>query len=572
VEVLQIAHNLTRKWELALENRQTLAELDRRVEIRTAELHASRERLSILFHAAPTAQLIVDARGYDSIEVNDALCQLTGYAAEDWKETSRATYACEQSGLGAIVRMKHPLQAVEASIKTQSGAERYLIVSSVVLGLAGMPSLLLTLQDVTERRRLETDLRQLQKMDAVGQLAAGVAHDFNNLLTVIGGNARLLRESPVTDIAARNSLVDEIVESSARATDMTRKLLTFTRRQVFQPQKVCLSSLVEGQLPILSRLLGEHIDIRWHRQVQVCGVMADAASLEQVLLNLAVNARDAMPHGGTLAVSVNQVSILAGPQAEALGVAPGEYGYLGCTDTGIGMTQEVAQRIFEPFFTTKAQGQGTGLGLSSVYGIVKRHGGGIHLDTALGRGTTMGVLLPLVALSKPLRAAESSPQSTRLRTSRARLTILLIEDEPAVRRIASRMLAALGHDVHEAADGPEGLAKWRQTMDEIDLVITDMVMPGGLTGLAVADAVQCENPLCPVILASGYSDELLEEDGGALCGMKFFLPKPYSQDSLKQVIAKSIAAASSGADEAGAGFSMHNARTELGSAPSWIPS
>ena len=559
VEVLQITHNLTRKWELARDMRAALVDLDQRVEARTAELRASRERFAVMFQSAPLAQLIVDSRGFESMEVNEALCRLTGVDAAVWTHPAHAAHAFSATGLGEIIRRHHPLRDAEALIRDCSGAEKHILVSSVVLGLSGAPALLLMMQDFTERRKLEGDLRQAQKMDAVGQLAAGVAHDFNNLLTVIGGNARLVREALAADRRFEESLIEEIIESSSRAADMTKKLLAFTRRHVFQPQSLNLNSLVENQLSLLARLLGEHIEILWHPEARGCMIAADSASLEQVILNLAVNARDAMPLGGRLTLSVGQVRITSKEEAAHLGITPGDYAHLTCADTGHGMSPEVAERVFEPFFTTKEIGKGTGLGLSSVYGTVKRHRGGIQLQTALGRGTTIRVLLPLEA---PQTHAHPSPAPGTTGTTTVpaaapppppipagfekpvvqgakatpSLCVLLVEDEPAVRRIGTRLLASLGHRSIEAIDGHDGLAKWREHRDEIDLVITDMVMPGGMSGLRIADAIQDDRPGTPVVLASGYSNELLEEEGAMLSADRLFLPKPYSQDSLRALI------------------------------------
>jgi PAS domain S-box-containing protein len=547
VEVLQIAHNLTRKWELACEIRASISELDRRVEARTAELLASRERFAIMFQSAPLAQMIVDSRGFAGLEVNAALCRLTGYSIDHWQDAALAAEAFESTGLGALVRRQQPLSGVEAVIRHRDQSARHIIVSSVVLGLSGLPALLLMIQDFTEHQKLESDVRQLQKMEAVGQLAAGVAHDFNNLLTVIGGNSRLLKDAFTNKVPFEVGLIDEIIDSSSRAADMTRKLLAFTRRHVFQPEPVHLNSLVEKQLGLLSRLLGEHIEILWHPDTHGCTISADSASLEQVILNLTVNARDAMPEGGRLTLAASRVSITSPQEAARFGIAPGDYGCLTCADTGHGMTQEVAERVFEPFFTTKETGKGTGLGLSSVYGIVKRHHGGILLDSTLGHGTTIRVLLPVLqsgvadpeALMPPA-ASSAHPRSPQppAHPPRRGLRVLLIEDEPAVRRIGTKLLAALGHQVVEASDGPDGLAKWNQCRKDIDIVITDMVMPGGLSGLSVADAIQTQEPAVPVILASGYSDELLEEQGAMLSKRRIFLPKPYCQDTLSNVIEK----------------------------------
>jgi PAS domain S-box-containing protein len=439
VEVLQIAHNLSRKWELARENRRAIVELDRRVEERTAEANAGRERFAAMFKSAPLAQFIIDPAG--SVEVNEAACRLTGISQGEWKTPGSASAG---TGLASLIIREHPLCDAEAVIRNASGEEKHVLVSSVVLGVAGTPALLLMMQDMTERRRLECDLRQMQKMDAVGQLAAGVAHDFNNLLTVIGGNARLMREALAGGRMIDEALVDEISEASTRAADMTRKLLAFTRRHVFLPVSLNLNALIENQVSILARLLGETVQVQW-QPGETAPIMADAASLEQVILNLAVNARDAMPCGGHVTLSTGLATVPAGEEARRLGIPPGDYAWFRCTDNGAGMTPEVSERIFEPFFTTKETGKGTGLGLSSVYGTVKRHNGGIHLQTAPGEGTAIAVLLPLDKTPVDASAPASAPAAPEKVPAKSGLTVLMVEDEPAVRRIGIRLLASLGH-------------------------------------------------------------------------------------------------------------------------------
>jgi two-component system cell cycle sensor histidine kinase/response regulator CckA len=538
VEVLQIAHNLTRKWELSRQIDVAMAEQDRRVEARTAELHASRGRFAAMFRSAPLAQMIVDSSGPDGLEVNEAFCRLTGFGQDVWKRRDAAIRAAQVSGLSDIFRWNHPLDSVEAVIRDHSGAEKHVLLSSVVLGLGGAPSLMLMMQDVTERRRLEGDMRQMQKLDAVGQLAAGVAHDFNNLLTVIGGNAQLARQARENGLEWEEQLIEEIIESSARATNLTRQLLAFTRRQVFQPRALKLNLLVENQISLLSRLLGEHIEIVCHPGSDGDIVHADAASIEQVVLNLAINARDAMPRGGRLAITTGRVRLASSEEAARRGIAMGDYVSLTCADNGTGMTPEVAERAFEPFFTTKETGKGTGLGLASVYGIVKRHQGAIYLDTSPGRGTSFHVLLPAASAPDASAVEDDSARSGRaVSDDSPGLDILIVEDEPAVRRIAIRLLRALGHRAIEAIDGHSGLAKWREHRRNIDLVITDLVMPGGMSGLQLADTIQSERPELPIILASGYSNELIESGDTPMGPMRRFLPKPYDQGSLLEAIA-----------------------------------
>ncbi|HQZ28645.1 MAG TPA: response regulator, partial [Verrucomicrobiales bacterium] len=516
--------------------KNTMAELDRRVQERTGELGASRERLAAMFRSAPMAQLIIDHRGPDGLEVNEALCQLTGCELEIWQHRASAIEAIKGTGLGAILSQSHPITEVEAVIRNRSGQEKNVILSSVVLTLAESPALLLMIQDCTERRRLESDLRQLQKMEAVGQLAAGVAHDFNNLLTVITGNAHMARDARGKNGDYEVLLLDEIIQSATRAGDLTRQLLAFTRHQVFQPRQTDLNSIVENQLSLLTRLLGEHIEILWQPGVGLGAVSVDIASLEQVILNLAINARDAMPGGGQLTLTTSSLHFEDEQQSSSWGVAPGAYVMLVCADTGHGMSTEVADRAFEPFFTTKETGKGTGLGLASTYGIITRHRGSISIEPHRESGTALRFLLP-VDQSDPIpHEIPRAPVSTRGNESpcaHGSLRILLVEDEPSVRRIGIRLLQSLGHQVIEAIDGHSGLAKWRECRNEIDLVVSDMVMPGGMSGLQLAKTLQLESPQLPIILASGYSAEMLREDNFIPGPYRSFLPKPYDRAGLE---------------------------------------
>lgn len=536
VEVLQIAHNLTRKWELAREIAEHMQVLDRKVEERTAELNASREHFATLFRAAPLAQMIIDSRGPQYLEVNDALCALTGRDRKIWGDAKAATEAVVSSGISEVLRLPHPMNGAEAVIRHLSGIERQVLMSSVIIDQGGTPSLLLMMQDVTERKRLETDIRQMQKLDAVGQLAAGVAHDFNNLLTVISGNAHLALQAREKGEPVEEGLLAEILESSSRAANLTRQLLEFTRRQVLQPCPISLNQLVENQISLLGRLLGEHVEIVWHPATANDWVNADATSIEQVVMNLAINARDAMPAGGRLTLSATSLRIDDPAVASQLQIEVGDYVRLTCSDNGTGMPPDIAERVFDPFFTTKDIGKGSGLGLSSVLGIVQRHHGAVTLETAPGKGATFHVFLQ--AVPAPVCAGRTATAPVPVsRAAVSGLDILVVEDEPAVRRIALKLLQSLGHHVIEAIDGHSGLAKWREHKHGIDLVITDLVMPGGMSGVQLAETIHAESPDLPIILASGYSNELLDDAAASLGALRRFIPKPYDRDILEETLA-----------------------------------
>jgi len=356
-------------------------------------------------------------------------------------------------------------------------------------------------RDITERRRLEEDLRHAQKMEAVGQLAGGVAHDFNNLLTAIRGFSDVLFQSIRADDPRRADVL-EICKATDRAATLTRHLLAFSRRQVMRPEALSLNTVVNDLARILQRLLGESITVTTHLAADLGIVRADPGQMEQVVLNLALNARDAMEEaGGTLSIETAAVDVAPAPEARH---APGPYAVLRVRDTGIGMTAEVRERLFEPFFTTKPRGRGTGLGLSMVYGIIAQSGGFITVDSAPGAGATIAIHLPLAPAGADV-VARPTPPSTRVVT-RGRGTILIAEDSEGVLALAERILRGEGYDVLTARDGVEALDVARHHVGDIDLLLTDVMMPR-MNGGELARAFAAERPAAVVAMMSGYMDE-----------------------------------------------------------------
>ena len=386
-------------------------------------------------------------------------------------------------------------------------------------------------EDITERLNLEAQLLQSQKMESVGQLAAGVAHDFNNMLTVIQGHAGLLLAKP--GLAAElQEPAQAIFFASERAANLTRQLLMFSRKNVMQPTLLDLREVVSNLSKMLKRLLGETITLQFHPPSKSPLVQGDVGMIEQVLMNLSVNARDAMPKGGTLTITLSEVQIDqtyvdAHPDARC-----GTFLALGVADTGCGMDPETMTRIFEPFFTTKEVGKGTGLGLATVYGIVKQHEGWIEVSSQLRLGTTFLVLFPARSEAIPLRRTEPAP-APQLRGGKE--TILVVEDEPVLRDMAHVILEDCGYQVFEAGSGVEALQVWQRHPDAIDLVLTDVVMPEGMSGMELAQKLLPVKPSLKIIFASGYSmDELDTEfirQGHAL-----FLQKPYTHVSLAKAV------------------------------------
>ena len=361
-------------------------------------------------------------------------------------------------------------------------------------------SILVIATDVTERRSLEAQLRQSQKMEAVGQLAGGVAHDFNNLLTVIQGHSSLLLATGSLSKGATES-VQMVMESAERAAGLTRQLLMVSRKQAPQMGRVDINKAVAGMVRMLQRTLGEHIQLEVLPGQNLPTIHADPGMIDQVLLNLAVNARDAMPNGGRLTIRTTITP--PGPPGSENPVS-GSSVSLTCTDTGMGIPPEVLPRIFEPFFTTKEVGKGTGLGLATVHGIVQQHRGSIEVSSEVGKGTTFIIVLP--AAAEAATAAASKVEGAR--TQGGTETILVVEDEPVVRQLMRNILGRFGYRVLEAANGMAALKIWRQHQIRIALLLTDVVMPDGMTGWDLAEQLSKDQPKLKIVYTTGYGAEL----------------------------------------------------------------
>jgi PAS domain S-box-containing protein len=399
-------------------------------------------------------------------------------------------------------------------------------------------SIICLARDVTEQEQLEEQLRQSQRMTSIGQLAAGIAHDFNNLLTVIQGHAEILRENRALPESMRTD-VDRIAAAGSRAADLTRQLLTFSRKQAMFVRPIDLNHAIQAAVHLLERTLGASIHVRCELAPDAPPVQADPSMLDQVLTNLAVNARDAMPKGGTLVFRTLPLDI---PPSEAR-LHPerraGKFVQLTVADTGEGIPPEILPRIFEPFFTTKEVGQGTGLGLSAVHGIVQQHGGWIEVRSRLREGTVFEVYLPQSTDRAPIPEIKATP---RAQPGGGAATVLLVEDEEAVRDLARQTLERNGYEVLEAGDGPAAEELWRAHRFEVDLLLTDLVMPKGLSGRELASRLRAERGDLPVIYASGYS---LETSGLDIAGSltQLFLPKPYRPSDLIAAVEKVLAEA-----------------------------
>jgi len=394
-----------------------------------------------------------------------------------------------------------------------------------VVGIIG------AVKDVTERRRLEAEQAKLQeqlqhamKMEAIGRLAGGLAHDFNNLLTSIIGNVELAqleaaRAGPLAD------LLREVSKAAGSAADLTRRLLAFSRKQLIEPKVLSLNDLISDLERLLARIIGEDVALRFVPAPNLDPVRVDPGQFEQVIINLAVNARDAMPRGGRLTVeTANAVLDEAG--AASLDATPGKYVMLAMTDTGTGISEEAQAHLFEPFFTTKPRGRGTGLGLASIYGAVKQAGGAVGFSTEAGKGTTFRLYLPC--------ADDAGERWTRERSADSlppgRETVLLVEDEPTVRNLAQKILSRLGYHVLAAGDGREAIALAEQHRETIDLLFTDIVMPG-MSGRDLALRMARTHPKTKVLYTSGYAAEVIGHHGVLDDGIHF-IGKPYTPQEL----------------------------------------
>jgi two-component system, cell cycle sensor histidine kinase and response regulator CckA len=403
-------------------------------------------------------------------------------------------------------------------------------MASTIIDAQGLvEKLVIVNRDITNRKQLEEQFRQVQKMEAVGRLSGGVAHDFNNLLGVIIGYAEIVQEGLDTTQPIRSS-VDEILRAGHRAASLTRQLLAFSRQQVLDPKVLDLNTVVKDMEKMLKRLIGEDVELRTDLSTELARVKADESQVEQVILNLAINARDAMPHGGKLVLTTSNFHMDENfVRRYPFPVNVGDYILLRVSDTGSGMDSRTKARIFEPFFTTKEKGKGTGLGLSMVYGIVKQSNGYIDVSSELEAGTTFDIYLPKV--DQPVDTSTNTATSDSLGGSE---TILLVEDDPSLRALAVHMLESCGYNVLEASSGAAALEISRQQKVHIHLLLTDVVMPG-MSGRVLAEQIVAQSPHLVVLYMSGYTGQTVGAHG-VLAEGSYFLPKPFTRDSLARKI------------------------------------
>jgi len=508
---------------------------------RTHELQAahdslrnSEERFSTAFHASPIPMAIHTLEEGRFVDANGAFLKMSGFSRGQFVEHTAAELDfCPDLEARAwpLLLAEKNVRNLECHVTSATGELRQALVSLEILELGHEPHVLMIAEDLTEKRKLEAELRQAQKMEAVGQLAAGVAHDFNNILTVIQGHASLQSAVPGMEPDVLDSF-QHIASAAERAAHLTRQLLAFSRKQVMQPRRLDLNTLVRQINKVLPRLIGEHIRLVTDLAPELPAIFADDCNMEQILLNLTVNARDAMASGGTLTIRTQAVSVDDDHLHGVPDAGSGQYVCLSVRDTGIGMDLQTRGHIFEPFFTTKEVGKGTGMGLATVYGIVKQHDGWLEVESEIGSGSTFKIYLPIC---KEAAEADSRVIAFTPRPTGAGHTVLVVEDDPAVRGLVKQILHHHHYRVLEAEDGEEALALAREHNGEIVLLLTDMVMPRGISGRDLAERLIANQPGLKVIYTSGYSPELFDGTLNLEAGVNY-LPKPYTSATLTQIL------------------------------------
>lgn len=503
----------------------------------TARKEAEAENARLVTAIEQSAEAVVITNPQGAIEyVNPAFTRITGYSREEALGQNPRVLKSERQDPAFYLELWKTITQGETwrgeLVNRRKDGTLYteqMSITPVRSARGEVTHFIATKRDVTERKSLEEQVRQATKMEAVGRLAGGVAHDFNNLLTIINGYAELLIDTFNADENVSIPL-KEIKSAGERAASLTRQLLAFSRRQVLAPQVLNLNAVVSNLEKMLKRLIGEDIKLRTVLDPELGRVKADPGQIEQVIMNLAVNARDAMPHGGNLSIETGNVDLDENYARTHVTVKPGPHVMLAVGDTGLGMTPEVRARIFEPFFTTKEQGQGTGLGLATVYGIVKQSGGSIWVYSEPGQGTVFKIYLPVVGESVSSVQARAEVEDTTMGSE----TILVVEDEEGVRSMINLALASAGYKVIETLDPERALATCAAYKGSIDLLLTDVVMPR-LSGHVVAEKVTSMRPGIKVLYMSGYTDDAVVHHG-VLSQDSPFIQKPFSPYALRKKI------------------------------------
>lgn len=553
--VLLVNRSIERRQQVETLLRQAHDDLEDRVQQRTSELSSSNQQLLLQIEErqrAQQAQADSEFRYRRLIELNpDGIfvnrenqiifanetflkilaasdpSQVLGRSPFDFIDPSHHQLVKER--LQKLLDHGEPVPFREETFLRLDGKTIDVEVGATSFWEEGIRSVLVIVRDTSQRRVLENQLRQSQKMEAIGQLAGGVAHDFNNLLTVISGYSEMMLASLPSD-HPHWAMIQGIYDAGERAAGLTRQLLTFSRKQVIQPQILNLNTIILNTEKMLCRLIGEDITVASVLSKDLAPIKADPGQIEQILLNLAVNARDAMPQGGNITIETANVELDEIYTSMHAGVQPGSYVLLAVSDTGTGMSEETKSHIFEPFYTTKGPGKGTGLGLATVYGIVKQTGGHIWLYSELGRGTTFKIYFPAIAQAASNLRSPSNPPTVPSGNE----TILLAEDDDKVRAMARIALSTFGYTVLEVPTGEEALRVGENHSGPVHLLLTDVVMPG-LSGRQLAEGMQRLRPTIRVLYMSGYMDDAVVRHG-VLHAETAFLQKPFTMVALAKKV------------------------------------
>ncbi len=502
-----------------------------------ALLRASEARFRALFFGSPLPKVIVHPETWTIAEVNEAFVRRFEWTREDVKGRTPLDVGLLDADSARMLTdrlaAEPSSQGQAASFTTRSGTPIQGLLSSSELVIDGAPRIIASFQDLTSHAQLEAQLREAQKMEAVGRLASGVAHDFNNLLTVILGEAEtLVIDCEDLSVDDREAL-ENIRAAGERATILTGQLLSFSRRHLVTPKALAINEILTDLEKMIRRLIGEDVTLTLELSDAAGAVFADRGQLEQVLMNLAVNARDAMPNGGRLTISSEAIEVdPIGLAGEGEDIAPGPYVVISVRDNGEGMSEAVKSRLFEPFFTTKAQGKGTGLGLSTSDGIIRRWGGRLMVNSKLGLGTVMNIVLPRRPVDGPEACVVDLPPIPR-----GWETILVVEDDYDVARITRQMLQSLGYRVLEAHDGETALS-FISRFREVHLVLTDIVLPG-IGGAPLAERIKQLDEDLPVVFMSGYSDDVVIQHG-LLSDEYQLVRKPFTSRSLGTKVRRTL--------------------------------
>ena len=498
------------------------------------ELQQSNERFQTAFHASANICSLSKFDNGEFIDVNLAWEKSTGWTREEAISSTALDldiWGSPENRQFVMSRLlaDGKLSQLPASVKARSGGFRDVLLDAKILMISGLKCVYLSALDITETKKLEEQLRQSQKIEAVGQLTGGIAHDFNNLLSVILGSAEII-EAELDQNSDLRPLIEAILKATDRGAGLTHQLLAFSRKQTLQPVSVSLNEAVNHTTSILSQSLSEDIEIQTRIDADLWPIRVDPGQLENALLNLALNSRDAMPGGGTLTIAYSNKTI---PQGDALSIHldPGDYVSLACTDTGIGIPLNAVQRVFEPFYTTKETGRGTGLGLSMVFGFVKQSGGHVSIQSEQNKGTTVTILLPR---DESEQVAPSSLEQNATIVDWQGMTALLVEDNHEVRKLTARMLKLAGFEVLQAEDG-RAVVELLKQHPTIDFLLSDVILPGELKGPEIAKLVHSHSPDVAILLMSGYTHgEIHPEDDDAP-----FIPiisKPFTNEALLRQI------------------------------------